>query len=141
MDEERDLIRIHDSAGRLTRLNVFNQDRPIDDDQLDDELYAVCKKVWGYTPDDVDESLLSAADTEWFEQLDDFDAADFAEEHGYDLYIEDTDRILHDWGTFAFMILAEARGLLTPENKAAYALKREAEQFIDNKSRGVLNGR
>ena len=49
--------------------------------------------------------------------LDEAHARIFAAEQGYDLI--DDDGMLSDWWGYCWMILAEKRGLLTPENRAA----------------------
>jgi hypothetical protein len=49
--------------------------------------------------------------------LDEAHARIFAAEQGYDLV--DDDGMLTDWWGYCWMILAEKRGLLTPENRAA----------------------
>src|SRR5205085_1493026 len=78
---------------------------------------AVCLSVWGYTTDDFSDELFSAADHAFLDSLDEAQARIFAAGQGYDLI--DDNGMLTDWWGFCWMILAEKRGLLTPENRAA----------------------
>ena len=95
----------------------------------------VCLVIWGYTFDDIDEDLLSVEDRRWYEEAEEADAVEFAEQHGYDLYIEEgTFCLLDDWDLFLAMILAKARGIPHPreccgaEDQArGGALRREQE--------------
>ena len=57
------------------------------------------------------------ADHAWLDSLDEAHARIFAAEQGYDLV--DDSGMLTDWWGYCWMILAEKRGLLTPENRAA----------------------
>ena len=77
----------------------------------------MCRSIWGYTIDDVSDELFSAADHAWLDALDEARARIFAAEQGFDLI--DDDGMLTDWWGFCWMILAEKRGLLTPDNRAA----------------------
>ena len=71
----------------------------------------------GLTTDDFSDDLFSAADHAWLDSLDEAHARIFAAEQGYDLV--DDNGMLTDWWGYCWMILAEKRGLLTPENRAA----------------------
>ena len=73
--------------------------------------------VWGYTTDDFSDDLFSDADHAFLDSLDEAHARIFAAEQGYDLV--DDEGMLTDWWGYCWMILAEKRGLLTPENRAA----------------------
>jgi len=89
----------------------------VDDDAIDREFNAVCMSVWGYTTDDISDELFSAQDHAFLDTLDEAHARIFAAERGYDLV--DDNGMLTDWWGFCWMILAEKRGLLTAENRAA----------------------
>ncbi|MBX9711396.1 MAG: hypothetical protein K2X60_10215 [Xanthobacteraceae bacterium] len=110
------LTRIADFARTLTRLHAASRRQLVDDDHIDREFNAVCLSVWGYTTDDLIDDMLSPADHEFLDTLDEARARIFAAEQGYDLV--DDSGILTDWWGYCWMILAEKRGLLTPENKA-----------------------
>src|SRR6201995_3198528 len=111
------LTRIADFARSLSRLHQASRHRLVDDDQIDREFNAVCLSVWGYTTDDFSDDLFSTADHAWLDTLDEAHARIFAAEQGYDLI--DDQGMLTDWWGYCWMILAEKRGLLTPENRAA----------------------
>jgi len=111
------LTRIADFARSLSRLHKASRSRAVDDDQLDREFNAVCQSVWGYTTDDISDKLFSDADHAFLDTLDEAQARIFAAEQGYDL-IDDAG-MLTDWWGFCWMILAEKRGILNPENRAA----------------------
>ncbi|HEY3680675.1 MAG TPA: hypothetical protein VGL45_18315 [Bradyrhizobium sp.] len=111
------LTRIADFARSLSRLHQASRHRLVDDDQIDREFNAVCMSVWGYTTDDFSDDLLSTADHAWLDTLDEAHARIFAAEQGYDLI--DDNGMLTDWWGYCWMILAEKRGLLTAENRAA----------------------
>ena len=85
--------------------------------QIDREFNAVCMSVWGYTTDDFSDELFSGEDHAFLDSLDEAHARIFAAEQGYDLV--DDQGMLTDWWGYCWMILAEKRGLLTPENRAA----------------------
>jgi hypothetical protein len=110
------LTRIADFARSLSRLHLIARRQVVDDDQIDREFNAVCMSVWGYTTDDFSDALFSDADHAFLDTLDEAQARIFAAEHGYDLV--DDSGMLTDWWGYCWMILAEQRGLLTPENKA-----------------------
>jgi hypothetical protein len=105
------LTRIADFARTLSRLH------PVEDDAIDREFNAVCMSVWGYTTDDISDDLFPVEDHLFLDTLDEAHARIFAAEQGYDLV--DDNGMLTDWWGFCWMILAEKRGLLTPENRAA----------------------
>jgi hypothetical protein len=105
------------------------------EDQLSEGFDTVCLVIWGYTFDDIDADLLSVEDRRWYEEAEEADAVEFAEQYGYDLYIEEgTFCLLDDWDLFLAMILAKARGIPHPreccgaEDQArGGALRREQE--------------
>lgn len=109
--------RIADYAPALTRLHQTARRRAVDDDQFDRAFNAVCQSVWGYTPDDFSDALFSTEDHAFLDRLDPAQAQAFALSQGYDLTADDG--MLADWWGFCSMVLAEQRGLLTPDNRAA----------------------
>ena len=111
------LTRIADFARSLSRLHQASRRRLVDDDPIDREFNAVCMSVWGYTTDDFSDELFSGEDHAFLDSLDEAHARIFAAEQGYDLV--DDQGMLTDWWGYCWMILAEKRGLLTPENRAA----------------------
>lgn len=115
--------RIADFARPLARLHALARRVPVNDDDIDRAFSAACLSVWGYSIDDVMDDMFSVADHGWLDSLDESTARIFAAEHGYDLV--DDEGILTDWWGFCWMILAEKRGLLTPESRAAARLKME----------------
>src|SRR3974390_2964315 len=125
------LTRIADFARTLSRLHKASRTRAVDDDEIDREFNAVCQSVWGYNTDDISDDLFSDADHAFLDTLDEAHARIFAAEQGYDL-VDDTG-MLTDWWGFCWMILAEKRGLLTPENRAA------ARAAIEEKYRAAPN--
>lgn len=133
------LTRIADFARTLSRLHAAARTRSVDDDEIDRAFNAACLSVWGYTPEDLDDELFSAADHEFLDSLDEAQARIFAAAHGYDLVGDDG--ILTDWWGFCWMILAETRGLLTPELKARARMRmEEAWRAVPNVI-GVIVGR
>ena len=131
--------RIADFARSLSRLHAISRRRPVDDDQFDREFNAVCLSVWGYTTDDFSDELFSAADHAFLDTLDEAQARIFAAEHGYDLV--DDNGMLTDWWGYCWMILAEKRGLLTPENRAAARAAIEDKYLSAPNVIGVIVGR
>jgi hypothetical protein len=122
-----DVIRLAEHTGELARLR-----RSDDDERIDRAFNAVCKRIWGYTLDDFDDESLSAKDHAFLDRLTWKRAAAFALEHGYDLVDRATGDMVPDWWGFAWMILAQARGLLTPQGREAawrrYAARLKAKQ-------------
>ena len=111
----------------------------MDDDQIDRAFNAVCLSIWGYTTDDISDDLFSVADHDFLDTLDEARARIFAAERGYDLV--DDNGILTDWWGFCWMILAEQRGLLTPENKARARMAMEEKYLAAPNVIGVIVGR
>jgi len=99
-------------CGELERLHLHGGT----DEEIDREFNAVCQTVWGYTLDDFDDDDLAAEDHRWLDRLTARKAYVFALKHGYDL--GDYEDMVSDWWGFAWMILAEKRGLLTPAQRA-----------------------
>ncbi len=133
------LTRVADFARSLSRLHLMARRQPVDDDQLDREFNAVCRSVWGYTVDDISDDLFSAADHAWLDALDEAQARAFAADRGYDLV--DDHGMLTDWWGYCWMILAEKRGLLTPENRAASRAAIEERYLAAPNVIGVIVGR
>jgi hypothetical protein len=133
------LTRVADFARTLSRLHQASRRRAVDDDQIDREFNAVCMSVWGYTTDDISDALFSADDHGFLDTLDEVHARIFAAEQGYDLV--DDNGMLTDWWGFCWMILAEKRGLLTPENRAAARAAIEEKYLAAPNVIGVIVGR
>ena len=133
------LTRIADFARSLSRLHQTARRRAVGDDQFDRAFNAVCMSIWGYTTDDFCDRMFSIADHEFLDMLDEARARIFAAEQGYDLV--DDDGILTDWWGFCWMILAEKRGLLTPENKAIARMEMEERYLAAPNVIGVIVGR
>ena len=133
------LTRIADFARTLSRLHKAARRRAIDDDQIDREFNTVCMSVWGYTTDDISDDLFSTADHAFLDTLDEAHARIFAAEQGYDLI--DDEGMLTDWWGFCWMILAEKRGLLTPENRSAARAAIEEKYLTAPNVIGVIVGR
>ena len=133
------LTRIADFARTLSHLHKASRRRCVDDDQFDREFNAVCQSVWGYTTDDISDDLFSDADHAFLDTLDEAQARIFAAEAGYDLV--DDNGMLTDWWGFCWMILAEKRGLLTPENRAAARAVIEEKYMTAPNVIGVIVGR
>jgi hypothetical protein len=83
--------------------------------------------------------LFSAADHAWLDTLDEAQARIFAAEQGYDLV--DDNGMLTDWWGYCWMVLAEKRGLLTPENRAAARAAIEDKYLTAPNVIGVIVGR
>jgi len=133
------LTRIADFARTLSRLHRASRRRTVDDDQIDREFNAVCMSVWGYTTDDFSDELFSVEDHAFLDALDEAQARIFAAQAGYDLV--DDQGMLTDWWGYCWMILAEKRGLLTPENRAAARAEIEEKYLSAPNVIGVIVGR
>jgi hypothetical protein len=132
------LTRIADFARTLSRLHKAARHRFIDDDAIDREFNAVCRTVWGYTTDDISDDLFSVDDHAFLDALDETQARIFAAAQGYDLI--DDEGMLTDWWGFCWMILAEKRGILTPENRAASRAAIEEKYLLAPNVIGVIVG-
>jgi hypothetical protein len=133
------LTRIADFARTLSRLHQAARRRVIEDDAIDREFNAVCRSVWGYTTDDISDDLFSVEDHAFLDALDEAQARIFAAGQGYDLI--DDEGMLTDWWGFCWMILAEKRGMLTPENRAASRAAIEEKYLTAPNVIGVIVGR
>ena len=98
-----------------------------DDEAIESEFNAVCRAIWGYTLDDFTDDDLSPEDHAWLDDLTQECATEFAAEQGYDLKDYIHGGCVADWWGFTWMILAEAKGVLTPEKRAA-AWRRHGEK-------------
>src|ERR1700704_4713561 len=133
------LTRIADFARSLSRLHQASRRQVVDDDAIDREFNAVCMSVWGYTTDDFSDELFSVEDHAWLDTLAELHAGIFAAEPGYDL--GDNHGTLRDWWGYCWMIVAEKRGLLTPENRAAARAQIEEKCLSAPNVIGVIVGR
>jgi hypothetical protein len=132
----REIVRLSDYTGELALLAQCN-----DDDRIDWAFSAVCKQIWGYTLDDFDDESLSPKDHAFLDRLTRKRAQKFATHHGYDLVDPATGSMVPDWWGFAWMILAEKRGLLTPEGRAAAWRRYEARLREEPKIAGMIGAR
>ena len=82
---------------------------------------------------------MSDEDHAWLEELDEAHALLFAAKQGYDLV--DDNGMLTDWWGYCWMILAEKRGLLTPENRASARADIEEKYLSAPNVIGVIVGR
>jgi hypothetical protein len=133
------LTRIADFARSLSRLHRASHHQLVEDDAIDREFNAVCLSVWGYSTDDISDDLFSDGDHAFLDALDEAHARLFAAEQGYDLV--DDEGMLTDWWGYCWMILAEKRGLLTPENRAAARARIEENYRSAPNVIGVIVGR
>lgn len=131
--------RIADFARTLSRLHQTSRVRFVADDEIDRAFNAVCMSIWGYTTDDISDALFSAQDHAFLDTLDEAQARIFAAEQGYDLIGEQG--MLTDWWGYCWMVLAEKRGLLTPENRAAARAEIEEKYLASPNVIGVIVGR
>ena len=134
------LTRIADFARSLSRLHQASRRQLVDDDAIDREFNAVCMSVWGYTTDDFSDELFSVAGPRlsrlrWMKRM----RASLPPKQGYDLV--DDQGMLTDWWGYCWMILAEKRGLLTPENRAAARAAIEEKYLSAPNVIGVIVGR
>src|ERR1700732_1071951 len=133
------LTRIADFARSLSRLHRASRRQAVDDDAIDREFNAVCMSVWGYATDDFSDELCCDADHVFLDSLDEAHARIFAAQAGYDLV--DDEGMLTDWWGYCWMILAEKRGMLTPENSAAARAAIEEKYLAAPNVIGVIVGR
>ena len=116
-----ELLRIADYAGELKACRNCG-----DDERIDRAFRAVCLEIWGYTVEDFDDESLNARDHAYLDRMTWKRACAFAMAHGYDLFDYSVGHIVTDWWGFTWMILAEKRGLLTPQARAAAWQRYEA---------------
>jgi hypothetical protein len=130
------LVRIGAYTAELERLHLWGGD-----EDIDREFNAVCRAIWGYTLDDFDDDDLAAQDHRWLDELSVRRGYRFAAENGYDLGDYVNGGYVSDWWGFVWMILAEKRGLLTPE-KRLEAWRKHDERLLANAAiAGIVRGR
>ena len=127
------LIRLADFTNDLELLHAWGSD-----EEIDREFNAVCRRIWGYTPDDLDDDSFSLEDHDWLDELSVRRAADFAIENGFDLTDYANGGFVSDWWGFVWMILAEKRGFLTPEHRTATWKKHDAKLFASGKVVAII---
>jgi hypothetical protein len=88
--------------------------------------------------DDFTDDDLSPKDHVWLDDLTQQEASDFAARHGYDLKDYVHGGSVNDWWGFTWMILAEVRGVLTPENRAAAWRKHDEKMMGQTNVVGVV---
>jgi hypothetical protein len=119
-------LRVSTYCVELERLHLWGTD-----EEIDAEFHAVCRQIWGYTVEDFDEELLSKDDHDFLDELTRRRACSFALDHGYDLGDYAHGEMVSDWWGFVWMILAEKRGLLSPEQRAA-AWRKHDDKLLAN---------
>lgn len=127
------LVRLSDFTRELERHQAWGSD-----EDIDREFNAVCRAIWGYTPDDLDDDSFSKEDHDWLDELSPRRAAEFALENGFDLADYANGGFVSDWWGFAWMILAEKRGFLTPEHRTATWKKHDARLLAHDKVVAVI---
>jgi hypothetical protein len=110
------------------------------DEVIDREFNAVCRAIWGYSLDDFTDDDLSPNDRAWLDNLTQELAFDFAARHGYDLKDYVHGGWVNDWWGFTWMIFAEARGVLTPECRAAACRRYDEKLMAETNVVGVIRG-
>jgi hypothetical protein len=130
------LTRICEFTRALHRLHHGGRN----DEVIEREFNAVCRGIWSYTLDDFTDDDLSPNDHAWLDGLNQQEAFDFAARHGYDLRDYVHGGWVSDWWGFAWMILAEVRGVLTPENRAAAWRKHDKKLMAQTNVVGVIRG-
>jgi hypothetical protein len=131
--EAASLMRIGTFTAEFERLHLSGTDQDIDG-----EFNAVCRIIWGYTLDDFDDDSLTKADHDWLDGLTASRAYRFAAENGYDLGDYTNREVVLDWWGFTWMILAEKRGLLTPEQRALAWKKHDERLLAPENLAGVI---
>jgi hypothetical protein len=129
------VVRLSEYCKELERQHLWG-----DDDAIDREFNAVCRVVWRYTCDDFLDDSLSGGDHAFLDGLTRKMAYEFALENGYDLADYDNGGYVSDWWGFAWMILAEKRGLFTPEQRAAAWARHDARLLAETSVIGVIRG-
>jgi hypothetical protein len=119
--------------------DVFHQGGG-DDEVIDRQFNAACRAIWGFTLDDFADDDLSPKDHAWLDDLTQQEAFDFAARLGYDLKDYVHGGWVNEWWGFTWMILAEARGVLTPENRAAAWRKHDKKLMAQTNVVGVIRG-
>lgn len=130
------VVRLSEYCRELERLHLWGND-----DEIDREYNAVCRAVWEYTCDDFHDDSLSLDDHAWLDGLTAKTAYEFALQNGYDLADYNNGGTVSDWWGFAWMILAEKRGLFTPEQRTAAWAKHDAKLLAETNVIGVIRGK
>ena len=127
------LIRIGTYTAELERLHLCGTD-----EEIDREFNSVCRTIWGYTLDDFDDDRIPKEDHDWLDELTARGAYCYAAAKDYDLGGYTNGEIVSDWWGFVWMILAEVRGLLTPEQRALAWKKHDERLLTREKVVGVI---
>ena len=127
------LVRIGTYTAELERMHLWGTD-----DEIDREFNSVCRTIWGYTLDDFDDDCISKEDHDWLDELTAREAYRYAAQKGYDLGDYANGEIVSDWWGFVWMILAEARGLLTSEQRASAWKKHDERLLARESAAGVI---
>ena len=126
-------IRVSTYCSQLERLHLWGTD-----EEIDAEFNAVCRQIWGYTVEDFDEDLLGTEDHNFLDELTRRRAYSFALASGYDLGDYANGEMVSDWWGFVWMILAEKRGLLSAEQRAATWKKHDDKLLANAKVVAVI---
>ena len=133
------LTRIADFARSLSRLHQASRRRPsMTTRSTANSTPSACR--YGATRRTISATICFPSPiTPGSTTLDEAHARIFAAEQGYDLV--DDNGMLTDWWGYCWMILAEKRGLLTPENRAAARARIEEKYLSAPNVIGVIVGR
>jgi hypothetical protein len=129
-----DMPKPANDASNLTRIDTYTAELEWlhlrgTDEEIDREFNSVCRTIWGYTLDDFDDDGIPKEDHDWLDELTARRAYRYAAAKGYDLGDYANGEMVSDWWGFVWMILAEDRGLLTPEQRAL-AWKKHDERLL-----------
>jgi hypothetical protein len=100
---------------------------------------SVCRTIWGYTLDDFDDDRIPKEDHDWLDELTACRAYRYAAAKGYDLGDYANGEMVSDWWGLVWMILAEHRGLLTPEQRALAWKKHDERLLAREKVIGIVS--
>jgi hypothetical protein len=128
------LIRIDTYAAELEWLHLWGTD-----EEIDREFNSVCRTIWGYTLDDFDDDRIPKEDHDWLDELTACRAYRYAAAKGYDLGDYVNGEMVSDWWGLVWMILAEHRGLLTPEQRALAWKKHDERLLAREKVIGIVS--
>lgn len=128
------LIRIDTYAAELEWLHLWGTD-----EEIDREFNSVCRTIWGYTLDDFDDDRIPKEDHDWLDELTACRAYRHAAAKGYDLGDYANGEMVSDWWGLVWMILAEHRGLLTPEQRALAWKKHDERLLAREKVIGIVS--
>src|SRR5258708_18769544 len=119
--------RVSTYCGQLERLHLWGTD-----EEIDAEFHSVCRQIWGYTVEDFDEEQLAREDHDFLDELTRRRGYTFALEHRYDLGDYANGEMVSEWWGFAWMVLAEQRGILSAEQLAAACRKYDERLFAND---------